>query len=125
MAEPIDRDRFIAMLAERFPKIFEEIDECRQGLLHYEMGAFSHATQLAISSEDIETVKRHFEFISEVFRLGSPEMKNAVSVSYLEHLSFNGKHGLRIKARELLSKQLQDELRELEAHLARIFGKDN
>ncbi len=56
-----------------------------------------------------------------MFRRASPEVKNALFVSYLERLSFDGRHGKRIKARELLSPQLQVGLRELEAYNAALF----
>ena len=50
-------------------------------------------------------------------------MKNAVHVSYLECLSFDGKHGKRIKAREMLSPELQAGLTALESYNAELFGR--
>src|SRR5688572_20243517 len=107
MAEMVDHERFVAMLAERFPAIAADIDTCSRGLLHLEMGAFARATQAAISAENVSTVREHFTFIDDVYRQATPDVKNAVHVSYLESLGFNGRHGRRIKAREMLSPQLQ------------------
>ena len=123
MSDPIDRDRFIAMLTERFPAVVADIDECASGLLHLGMGTFARATQVAISDEDTSTVKAYFAFVGEVFRLATPEVKNAVYVSYLECLGFDGRHGKRIKAREMLSSQLQAGLRGLEAYNSVLFGR--
>ena len=123
MSDPIDRDRFIALLTERYPAVAADIDECACGRLHLEMGTLARATQVAISDEDTTAVKAYFAFVGEVFRLATPEVKNAVYVSYLECLGFDGRHGKRIKAREMLSPQLQAGLRGLEAYNAELFGR--
>ncbi|MEQ8788048.1 MAG: hypothetical protein RIC55_17200 [Pirellulaceae bacterium] len=123
MADPIDRERFVAMLTERYPSVAADIDDCARGLLHLEMGALARATQVAISAEDKAAVRGYFAFIAEVFRLATPEVKNAVFVSYLECLGFEGRHGKRIGAREMLSPQLQAGLRELEEYNAELFRR--
>ena len=123
MASEVDRDAFIAMLAERYPAIAADIDECMAGLLHLEMVQLAKAAQAAISDEDPEAIRGHFRFIDEVYRRATPEVKNAVHVSYLERLGFEGRHGKRIKAREMLSPALQAGLRGLEAYNERLFGR--
>jgi len=123
MAGDVDRDAFIAMLSERFPSIATDIDESIAGLLHMEMGQLARSVQAAISDEDSSAVRDHFRFIDEVYRRATPAVKNAVHVSYLECLSFNGKHGKRIKAREMLSPALQAGLRGLDAYNAELFGR--
>ncbi|WP_456093845.1 DUF7674 family protein [Paludisphaera rhizosphaerae] len=119
----VDREAFIAMLTERYPAVAADIDECARGLLHLEMGMLARAAQSAISDEDTASVKKHFRFIGEVYRRATPEMKNAVHVSYLERLSFDGKHGKRIKAREMLSPELRAGLSGLEAYNAELLGR--
>lgn len=123
MAERIDRDRFIALLTERFPEIAAAIDDCSQGLLHLEMATVARATQAAIDSQARDTVRRHFQFIDEVFRQAVPDVENAVNVSYLENLRFEGRKATPTKARELLTPRLRQALTELEEYLARLFGK--
>ena len=120
----IDRDKFIAMLQEQWPDVFADIDDCSTGLLHLEMATLARAAQAAISTEDMQLVKKHFRFIDDVYRQSTAEVTNAVNVSYLENLSFDGRHAKRIKARELLSPQLQTALRELEEYLAQLYGAD-
>src|SRR5437764_9373341 len=92
MAEKIDRDRFVVLLTERFPEVAAAIDDCSQGLLHLEMATLARATQAAIDGQDRDTVRRHFQFIDEVFRQAAPEVENAVNVSYLENLRFEGRN---------------------------------
>jgi hypothetical protein len=123
MAEVIDHERFIARLTEQFPAVAADVDECARGLLHLEVGTLARWTQAAISDEDKAAVKAYFAFIDVVFRRATPDVKNAVFVSFLEHLSFDGRHGKRIKARELLSLPLQEGLRELEQYNAELFAR--
>lgn len=123
MAAPIDHDRFTALLTEHYPAVAADIDECARGLLHLELGTLARATQAAISDEDKAAVRGYFAFIGEVFRLATPEVKNAVFVSFLECLSFDGRHGKRIGAREMLTPQLQAGLRELEEYNAELFRR--
>ncbi len=123
MAVQIDRDRFIALLTERFPEVADSIDDCSQGLLHLEMATLARATQTAIDRRDRDAVRRHFEFVDEVFREGAPQVENAVNVSYLENLRFEGREAGPTRARELLTPRLQQALTELEAYLGRLFGE--
>jgi hypothetical protein len=123
VGDVVDREAFIVMLTERYSVVAADIDECARGLLHLEMGTLARAVQAAISDEDTAAVREHFRFIGEVYRRATPEVKNAIHVSYLERLSFDGKHGERIKAREMLSPELQVGLRGLEAYNAELFGR--
>lgn len=108
------------MLSEHYPAVFADIDDIASGLLHLEMTIFARAVQAAISNEDETVVRGYFAFIADVFRMGTPEVKNAVCVSFLEYLGFDGRHAKRIRAREMLSPQLQKALRELEEYNAKI-----
>lgn len=123
MACKIDREAFVAMLAQRYPAIAAGIDEGIRGLLHMEMGHLGIAAQAAITTENIAAVREHFRFIDEVYRRGTPEVKNAVHVSYLERLGFDGRHARRIKAREMLSPALQAGLCGLETHNAALLAR--
>ncbi len=123
MAGTVDHAAFVSMLTERYPAITEDIDECARGLLHLEMGALARAAQAAISNEDTMVVREHFRFIDEVYRRATPEVKNAIHVSYLERISFDGKHGTRIKAREILSPALQAGLSGLEKYNSELLGR--
>jgi hypothetical protein len=124
MTPQIDRDRFVALLTERFPHVAADIDDCSQGLLHLEMATLARATQAAIYAGDRDTVHRHFQFIDEVFRQAAADVKNAVNVSYLENLRFEGRKAAPARARELLTPRLQEALAELEEYLDRLFAKD-
>jgi hypothetical protein len=122
MADQFNRDRFIALLTERFPNVAAAIDACARGLLHLEMAALARATQTAIDGQDPDTVRRQFQFIDEVLRQADPDVENAVHVSYLESIRFEGRKAGPIKARELLTPRLRKALAELKEYLARLHG---
>lgn len=67
MADRVNRDRFIKLLTERFPEVAAAVDDCSSGLLHLEMATLARATQVAIDNQDRDTVRRHFQFIDQVF----------------------------------------------------------
>jgi hypothetical protein len=119
----INHARFVALLTERFPEVATAIHDCSRGLLHPEMGTLARATQAAIDRQDRVTVQRHFAFVDEVFSDAAPDVVNAINVSYLENLRFDGPTATKIMARELLSPRLQNVLGELEVYLARIHGE--
>lgn len=117
----INHHRFIALLTERLPEIAGSIDDCSKGLLHCEMGTLARATQEAIDRQDKATVKAHFEFIDEVFRDATPDVQNAVYVSYLESLRFEGRKAGPTNARDLLTPRLRQALVDLEEYLDSLY----
>jgi hypothetical protein len=124
MSGSIDRERFIALLHEQFPEVAAQIDDISDGLLHLEMATFSRATQAAIDAQDNDTVKRHFRFVDEVFQGAAPDVENAVNVSYLENLRFEGRKAGPTQARGLLPPRLHHALVELEGYLTKLHARD-
>ncbi len=120
MSDRIDHPRLIALLTDRFPEVAAAIDDCSRDLLHLEMATLARATQAAIDNQDKATVVRHFQFVDEVFRDAAPDVENAVNVSYLENLRFDGRKAAPTNARDLLTPRLQQALIELEEYLARL-----
>ena len=109
---------------ERFPEVAASIDDCSQGLLHLEMTTLARATQAAIDSQDEATVREHFQFVDELFRNAAADVENAVNVSYLENLRFEGRRAGATNARELLTPRLRQALAELEEYLKQLFRDD-
>jgi len=122
---PVDRELFLELLNKRFPKVYADIDEIDSGLLHLEMAVFSHATSRAIEEMSWREVSKHFDFISDIFSRGTPEIQNAVTVSYLENV-FIGEGSPRIsKARSMLPHALSISLVELENHFEMLSNMQN
>jgi hypothetical protein len=85
-------EEFIASLLTEFPELTEEV-RANKGLLHVQVGAFARRTGEAIARGDLASVDRCFALAHRAFHDPDPPLKNAIYVSYLEHLNFGGAHG--------------------------------
>jgi hypothetical protein len=87
--EPIDHARFLQLLTDAFPEVPQAFDEYSIGLLHCEMGVFARLTEAAIDEGRLWRVEQYFRFIERVRETATPEVENAVDVSYIESLAFS------------------------------------
>lgn len=124
MSGTIDHAAFLQLLGERFPDVTHRIDDHARGLLHLETATFARATQAAIDTGDEATVREHFRFAEMVLSEASPEVDNALHISYLENLRFDGKQAGPMQARRLLPPRLRRALAVLERYLATLFEDD-
>jgi hypothetical protein len=116
------RDTFMAELLKRFPLLAPMQDRHVTGLLHCEMGWFSHATGDAIDIREFRLVRAHFEFIDEALSCGSDALENAILVSYLENV-FGRSTPDTARARDLLTPELLRPVIEMEGHfIERVAG---
>lgn len=90
-AMPIGRDEFLRELGAEFPEVIAEIDECRKGLLHCEVGVLMRASEVAMDAGRAWLAERHFRFVERMLRGANPELDNALGVSYLCDLAL-GEH---------------------------------
>jgi hypothetical protein len=82
----IGHREFIDLLAAEFPDVAGEIRE-EDGLPHLEVAAFRRATERAMDLGELSTAERHFRFVERVRREASPDVENALGVSYVEDLA--------------------------------------
>jgi len=87
--EAIDHARCQALLATEFPEVPQAFDDYGKGLLHCEMGVFARLTEEAMDAGQFWRVEQYFRFIERVRQNATPEVENAVDVSYLEFLAFS------------------------------------
>jgi hypothetical protein len=85
----IDEKEFFDLLRAEFPEIREEV-EAEEGLIHLQMMEFIVFTKNAIRAGDWALVKKCMSFADKVFCAGTPVVRNAISVSYLEELPREG-----------------------------------
>lgn len=111
-------------LYDQFPEIRADLDEeCLQGL-HLEVASLARWTQNAITEGDRAALKRAFFFADRMLRLGDSSVKNAVSVSFLENLSFEDtKKRRRSWAFEMMTPVLQQEHHDLEDYLRALHDR--
>ena len=117
----LGRDDFIRALESNFPDVAGDIDaEVEGGLLHLEVAALARAAKAAINSGNEPEVRRHFAFADDLFRRAGPDLKNALYVSYLEHLDFRDH---RAYAEALLPPALHSGWVEINEYLDRLFAE--
>ncbi len=87
--EAIDHAGFLRMLTDEFPEVPQAFDQYGKGLLHCEMGVFARITEEAMDHGQFWKVEQHFRFIERVRESATPEVENAVDVSYIEFLALS------------------------------------
>jgi hypothetical protein len=119
--KPWGRDEFFSELFATFPDLVPRImDGYADGLIHCEMGNFSHCTDSAISEGNFILVKQHFSFMDTALNHATDELENAIIVSYLENIFFSETTPALVQARAMLTTGLEDALVRLEEHFASL-----
>jgi len=78
----------ISKIEAQFPELAAALhDELHDGLLHVQIAVFSRLAQAAIDNGDRAQLTKIFELFRFLFLNGSPELINALNVSFLEHLN--------------------------------------
>ncbi|HEU4754509.1 MAG TPA: hypothetical protein VFU47_15480 [Armatimonadota bacterium] len=117
MAEAFSAEDFVRMALAEFPELREEFEE-DSGLLHLQMAAFARLAQRAKGQGDWETYGRCVRLADQLWRRADPELLNALNVSFLEHLDFEGPRGTR--AWEILTPALRKGWEDMQAYLDRL-----
>jgi hypothetical protein len=99
-------------LAE-FPELREDF-EFNEGLLHCQIGDFAAMTERAVRARDWGTFDRCVAIVNELGRWPDSYLRNAIYVSFLEHLPFDGSAGRDAWSR--MTPQLQQGWKEIDAH---------
>ena len=120
MSDFFARQQFIEALQRDFPEVMAAIDpDIEGGLLHLEVATLARHAQAAVDAGEVTLVRRHFRFADDLFRRSGPELKNALFVSYLEHLHFGGH---RAYAEALLPSALHAGWVEINQYLDGLHG---
>lgn len=105
-----NEDAFIKELMKNFPEIATEIlDEDYKGLFTLQIGCFKRFTQNAIDKNDFVVLKRCFEFVTVNFSRVEHKIENALLISYLNKLNFQG-HSEAEKLLPGVFKKMLDEI---------------
>jgi hypothetical protein len=94
-----------------------------EGLPYVQMGAFARLMQCAQGSADWDVYARAARLTDELWRDADEGLRNALNVSLLECIDFDGPHGA--KAWALLSLRLQRAWRAMAACNARLHSGAN
>jgi hypothetical protein len=100
----MDSATFCNLVLSEFPSLREDIEEW-EGLIHLQVSEFLRFTQSAIESRSFEVVTKCFELADAALAKGDDNLRNAIYVSYLEHLNLRSDPGKR--AAQLMSVELK------------------
>jgi len=114
----IKHDDLVLRLKDEFPVIIEELeDEAWTGLLHFEVSCLARHTQQQIDEGNKKELTRCFESARQFMLYGDEKVKNAMYVSYLEHLDFRDGRHRRQWAMKLMPQPLAKGYREIHEYL--------
>jgi hypothetical protein len=88
----INSTKFIEYVIEKFPELKTDLAE-DAGFDTLQVSTFCDYTQKAIDRGDLDSVENCFDIAHRVLKDGDDSMKNAIHVSFLEHLDFRGRYG--------------------------------
>jgi hypothetical protein len=107
-----------ALLAE-FPELRPDV-ESNEGLVHLDVLALGARAQRAKGQADWAVYRRCVGLVERCWASAEPDLRNALAVSFLEHLDFDGPRGP--DAWRLLSPTLQAEWQQLTDQMRRVFA---
>ncbi len=118
-----DNKTSIEYIESQFPELSEELhDEIIEGLLHPQMGVFSRLAQNAIDSKNESGWKKVTHVFIEIWRSCSPDVTNALNVSFLEHLKFADGKKVRSWAYKAMPVVMRDAWNEMDEYNRKIHG---
>ncbi len=115
----IDSQKFAELLVTEFPELRDDIQEWHD-LVHLQMMEFRLLTTRACERGNWETVEKCLGLADGLLRLGDSEVKNAVSVSYLEDLPRKGE--IHDRLRTMMTADLNRGWDEILAYLSKLLG---
>jgi hypothetical protein len=110
---PYTQSDFIRLALAEFPSLTEEMEEA-DDLLHLQMHVFTRLMQRAKGGSDWGTYKRGVRLATELWTRPDENLLNALNVSFLEHLEFDGPRGA--EAWKCLTAELQHGWKAMKAY---------
>lgn len=110
----VKRSDFMKQVTLYLPEVAARIEESDFGIVHLEVGAMRLATREAIIERDFATVRKHLFLITDLFDRADGELYEAIRISWLEALFLGETSAAHFMARDLLSKQMENALRQAE-----------
>jgi hypothetical protein len=113
----VKRADFMKIVPLYLPEVAARIEESDFGIVHLEVGALKLATKEAIAGHDYATVRRHLFLIADLFDRADAELYDAIRISYLEGLLLDETSTAYMEARSMLSRPMENVLRQSELRL--------
>ncbi len=110
----VKRTDFMKQVTLYLPEVAARIEESDFGIVHLEVGAMKLATGDAFARSDFATVRKHLSLIADLFERADAELYDAIRISYLEALFLGEVSAAHIVARSMLSRPMENVLRQSE-----------
>jgi hypothetical protein len=122
MSNAFTADDYVRMVKIEFPadpysELASDLVES-DGLLHLQVSALARLAREAKRTADWGTYRRIMRLADSLWRNPDHQLLNALNVSFLEHIDFEGPNGAH--AWQLLSPELQIGWRAMQAYLEKI-----
>lgn len=113
----------IRLIQERFPSLAKDLhDEVIEGLLHPQMGEFARFAQATIDTGDKDSWQKITTAFLELWSNCDDGVRNALNVSFLEHLNFEDRRRQRQWACQLMPRAMRAAWEEMESYNRRLHG---
>ncbi|HAF44595.1 MAG: hypothetical protein A2100_04560 [Sideroxydans sp. GWF2_59_14] len=113
----LKRTDFMKQVTLYLPEVAARIEESDFGIVHLEVGAMRLATREAIIARDFATVRKHLFLITDLFDRADNELYEAIRISWLDALFLEEYSSAFMEARSMLSKPMENVLRQTELRL--------
>jgi hypothetical protein len=91
-------DEFLRLLVDYFPETKDEVlDPDYVGLIHLQLGGFANYANKCIETKRFDELKKIFDFFEATVTKVHTTVENALYVSFLEHVDFEGLNEKEIK----------------------------
>jgi hypothetical protein len=118
-----DKTTSIEYIGAEFPHLVEKLhDDTWEGLLHVQMGVFSRWAQDSIDAGDQGAWKQITEVFMHLWHDCTPDVINALNVSFLEHLDFTEDKRHRSWAYKAMPQEMRKAWDEMEAYNRKLHG---
>jgi hypothetical protein len=122
-AKMISGEEAISKIEGEFPELVVVLhDEINEGLLHLQVAEFSRVAQKAIDDGDKAKLAKIYVLFKFLFLNGSPELINALNVSFLEHLNVSDGKKKRAWAYAAMPPLMKKAFDEMAEYNRRIHG---
>ncbi|MBI4808232.1 MAG: hypothetical protein HY799_04730 [Nitrosomonadales bacterium] len=121
----LKRTDFMKQVTLYLPEVAARIEESDFGIVHLEVGAMRLTTREAIIGRDFATVRRHLSLITDLFDRADGELYEAICISYLEALLVEETSPVFLEARSMLSKPMENVLRQTELRMDKLRSETN
>ncbi|BCK87410.1 hypothetical protein MIZ01_1188 [Sideroxyarcus emersonii] len=113
----VKRADFMKQVTLYLPEVAARIEESDFGIVHLEVGAMKLVARDAIVARDHVAIRRYLSLIADLFERADAELYDAIRISFLEALFLGETSIVYMEARHMLSRPMENVLRQAEARL--------